>query len=67
MRVLIGIILGGVLTIGAAYLYDSHNALAANTQANAPRPVVNWDVVNVKWDHLTQRARAEWTRLAANL
>jgi len=67
MRVLIGIILGGVLTIGAAYLYDSHNALAANTQVNAPRPVVNWDVVGVKWNHLTERARAEWTRLAANL
>ena len=67
MRVLIGIILGGVLTVGAAYLYDSHNALAANTQVNAPRPVVNWDVVGVKWNHLTERARAEWTRLAANL
>lgn len=29
MRVLIGIILGVVLTIGGAYLYNSHNALAA--------------------------------------
>jgi hypothetical protein len=29
MRVLLGIILGGILTIGGAYLYDSHNALAA--------------------------------------
>ncbi len=68
MRVLIGIILGAVLTIGGAYLYDSHNALAAqNAQASAQRPLVNWDVVNVKWNHLTERARAEWTRLAANL
>ena len=67
MRVLIGIILGAVLTIGGAYLYDSHNALAAaNAQATTQRPLVNWDVANVKWNHLTQRARAEWTRLAAN-
>lgn len=66
MRVLIGIILGVVLTIGGAYLYDSHNALAAQN-ATAQRPLVNWDVANVKWNHLTERARAEWTRLAANL
>jgi hypothetical protein len=67
MRVLIGIVLGGVLTVGGAYLYDSHNALAAtNAQASAQRPLVNWDVVDVKWNHLTERARVEWTRLAAN-
>jgi hypothetical protein len=68
MRVLIGIILGAVLTVGGAYLYDSHYALTAtNAQASAPRPLVNWDVVNVKWNHLTERARAEWVGLAANL
>jgi len=68
MRVLIGIILGGILTVGGAYLYDSHNALvAANAQAGTQRPLVNWDVVDVKWNYLSQRARAEWTRLAANL
>lgn len=62
MRVLFGIILGAVLTVGAAYLYDSHNALTG--QASVQRPLVNWDVVNVKWDRLTARARAEWVRLA---
>jgi hypothetical protein len=61
MRVLIGIILGAVLTVGGAYLYDSHQAQAAGAQ----RPMVNWDVVNTKWDHLTERARAEWTRLTS--
>ena len=29
------------------------------------RPLVNWDVVNTKWDHLTERVRAERTRLAS--
>lgn len=65
MRVLLGIILGAVLTIGGAYLYDSHNALsAANATAELSRPMVNWDVVGTKWQHLTERARAEWNRVA---
>ena len=61
MRVLIGIILGVILTIGGAYLYDSHTAAPT---ASAQRPMVNWDVVSNNWNRLTERARAEWTRLA---
>jgi hypothetical protein len=65
MRILFGIILGGLLTIGSAYLYDFHNANAAvAAPASAQRPLVNWDVVGSKWQHLTARARAEWQRLA---
>ena len=60
MRVLIGIILGVVLTIGGAYLYDSHSASAA---ISAQRPMVNWDVVSNNWSRWTERARAEWVRL----
>jgi hypothetical protein len=64
MRVLFGIILGAVLTIGGAYLYDSHNALnAANAPASMQRPMVNWDIVNNNWQHLTEKARSEWNRL----
>jgi hypothetical protein len=65
MRVLIGLIFGAILTVGGAYLYDSHNALAtANTAASVQRPLVNWDVVGTKWEQITGRARAEWSRLA---
>ncbi len=65
MRLLLGIILGGVLTVGGAYLYDLHNALAAgNAPASVQRPLVNWDVVGTKWQQLTERARSEWVRLA---
>ena len=65
MRTLIGIILGAILTVGGAYIYDSHNALAAATDpAATQKPIVNWDIVGTKWQHLTGRARAEWTRLA---
>jgi hypothetical protein len=65
MRVLIGIILGGALTVGSAYIYDSRTAVsAANAQASLQRPLVNWDVVGSKWQQLTRRAHAEWARLA---
>ena len=64
MRILLGIILGGLITVGSAYLYDSHNTLAAtNGIATAQRPLVNWDVVGQKWIRLTERARAEWNRI----
>jgi len=67
MRVLLGIILGALLLIGGAYVYDSHNAMVAlNDPASAQhRPLVNWDVVSQKWDRLAARARAEWNRLAS--
>ena len=64
MRVLIGIILGAILTIGGAYLYDSHNAVTAENPSSIQKPMVNWDVVGTKWNYLTERARAEWNRLA---
>ena len=65
MRVLLGIILGCILTVGGAYLYDSQHALeAANAPASAQRPLVNWDVVETKWQQLTVRARSEWFRVA---
>lgn len=66
MRVLIGIIFGVLLTVGGAYLYDLHYAVAnSGTASSLQRPMVNWDVVGTKWNHLTERARAEWSRLAA--
>ena len=64
MRVLIGIVLGVLLTVGAAYLYDSHYATTTASANSQQRPMVNWDVVSTKWNHLTQRARAEWVRVA---
>lgn len=65
MRILLGIILGGFLVVGGAYVYDSHNALeAVNAPASVQRPLVNWDVVGTKWQRVTERARSEWNRLA---
>jgi hypothetical protein len=66
MRLLLGMILGAVLTVGGAYLYDSHRAaLAMGAPASAQqRPLVNWNVVAIKWGDLARRARAEWRRIA---
>jgi hypothetical protein len=65
MRLLFGIILGVFLTVGGAYILDSHGAItAAGTPAAAQRPMVNWDVVSGKWQRLTERARSEWNRHA---
>lgn len=69
MRLLFGIVLGAILTVGGAYLYDSHRATSAGTtgtQANLEKPLVNWDEVARSWDLLTARARAEWNKLRAD-
>jgi hypothetical protein len=65
MRTLFGIILGIALTIGGAYLYDSHNALTAqSTETAKEQPLVNWDVVSQKWNVLSDRARVQWDHLS---
>jgi hypothetical protein len=68
MRLLIGIILGGILTVGGAYLYDSRHAAAdVASSATTQRPMVNWDVVGAEWHRLTERARSQLDRFTANV
>lgn len=64
MRVLIGIILGTILTVGAAYIYDSHNALASQNAGATQKTLVNWDTAATEWQRISNRARAEWVRIA---
>jgi hypothetical protein len=61
MRTLFGMILGALITVGAAYIYDTQTL---TTGAAAERPMVNWDVVSQKWEFVSARASAEWKRLA---
>ena len=63
MRVFFGFILGVIVTIAGAYVYDSQtgrldNGLAA-TESQAP--MVNWNVVSDDWTNFqtTVRAKAE--------
>jgi hypothetical protein len=61
MRVLLGMILGVVLTIGTAFVYDSGTGRAANgltaASAEGHAPMVNWDVVSHDWDGVKLRLR----------
>jgi hypothetical protein len=78
MRVILGVILGILLTVGSAYVYDSITGRAANTPpANAAsstaedqRPMVNWDVVSKDLDDLRaglvdvgNRVQETWKKL----
>jgi hypothetical protein len=57
MRLLFGIILGAVLTVGAAYYRDSSYASAVE------RPIVNWDVAGQVAANATAGLRREIDRL----
>jgi hypothetical protein len=59
MRLILGMVLGCALTIGAAYVVDHRSSGPAMV-----RPMVNWEVVAQNWDRLAARARTEWERLA---
>lgn len=63
MRFLFGIIVGILLTVGAAYVFDSTHK-GEGPDGAAERQIVNWDVVQNElktlstnihegWDHLT--------------
>lgn len=60
MRLLFGIILGILITVGGAYIHDASRAPSG---ASAERPMVNWDVVGDNMRALRARAVAEWSRL----
>ncbi len=54
MRLLLGMILGSLLTVGGAYLADQQDDAADH------HPMVNWDVVGQKLAVLTADARQMW-------
>jgi hypothetical protein len=50
MPTLFGFILGVIVTIAGAYLYDSSSGRAANgLSPTATAPMVNWNVVTDDW------------------
>ena len=56
MRLFLGILIGGALTVGGAYVADA----VAGAEA---KPMVNWDVVAKNLDSATTLARAGWKRI----
>jgi len=57
MRMFLGIILGIVLTIGAAYVADS---------VRTERPVVNWEVVKDGIKAVSSTVQGGWARLTGH-
>ena len=67
MQSFLGMILGAVLVIGGAYIYDS---IQTSTVANGPeaqhhQTLVNWDVVATDWQALKIRAHDDWVRISS--
>ncbi len=60
---LLGFILGVLVTIAGAYAYDSDTGRAANSlsasDAGGQPPVVNWNVVNDDWQNFQATVRAK--------
>jgi hypothetical protein len=62
MRMFFGIIIGIVLTIGAAYIYDSVRNTSGG-EGSFDRPVVNWDVLGHSMKSLTSAVQGGFARL----
>jgi hypothetical protein len=61
MKLLFGVVLGAVLTIGAAYYHDSSYAQPSAT--GPARTLVNWDVAGGVANNLTRSIRGGVDRL----
>ena len=65
MRMLFGMVLGALLTVGAAFFHDTWTTgPSGQTPTVEQRPMVNWDVVDENWRVVRQRAREAWTTLS---
>lgn len=63
MRFLSGLILGVLITIGAAYVHDSMTASAMTGPDPAGVRMVNWEVVSHSFNRLASNLREDWDRL----
>jgi hypothetical protein len=59
MRLIIGIIVGAILTVGGAYSYDKQLPAGSNQR------LVNWDAAQGLTHWGIERARQEWDKLTA--
>jgi len=57
MRLIFGIIIGCLLTVGGAYVIDGASSAGA-------KQMVNWDVVTTKLGSVNALARASWKKIA---
>ncbi len=65
---LFGFILGVIVTIAGAYLYDSSTGRAVNgLSATATAPMVNWNVVTNDWHAFTTSVQNTTSDLQSRL
>jgi hypothetical protein len=68
MRLILGILIGIGITLGAAYVHDM-NLPGAPASASQPapdtagRPVVNWDVLSAITHDQTAFIRTQWNKM----
>jgi len=65
MRLIFGIILGVLLTIGGTYMSDSIRP-ATGPDGTEVKPMVNWDVVHEKVKIASNAVQDGWTRLTGH-
>ena len=65
MRMFFGIIVGIILTIGAAFVSDRIRNTSGG-EGTFDRPVVNWDVVNHGIKALPSAVQGGWARLTGH-
>lgn len=66
MRFLFGLVLGVLITIGAAYVHDSMAAKSMSGPDPTGDRMVNWDVVSRSFDRISADMRADWDRLVGH-
>ncbi|PNG25355.1 hypothetical protein [Methylocella silvestris] len=62
MRFLLGLVVGVLLTVGAAYMFDSTRR-PEGADAATQRQMVNWDVVQAELKTLSVQIGDGWSRL----
>jgi hypothetical protein len=69
--ILLGFILGVIVTIGGAYVYDSQTGRLPNglvsTSTGGQAPMVNWSVVNDDWQNFQATVRTKADDLERSL
>lgn len=62
MQLVLGIIIGIIITIGGAYVSDAGHA-AVCPAGGAGCPLVNWDEADVRFAHFKQSVESGWNHL----
>lgn len=70
MRLILGILIGIAITLGAFYVHDVNvpAASASSADPNQPaalssRPIVNWDVLSATVHDQTAFIRTQWNKM----